>query len=347
MVLALASINLIELRGAIPLILGCNIGTCITAAIASIGTNVSARRAMMAHVLFNVIGVLIFLPFLGPLQRIAELTSGNLMRQIANTHTIFNFINTLIFLPFTALYVKLLTRIVPGKEEEDIEGHSKYLEKHLLATPPIALEAATREIIRTLGVTQRMMNYTMTGFMKNDMRSLSKVAKSEEAVDSLRTAITKYLIDLMQQDLTAQQSIKIPALIHVINDVERIGDHAENLMQLTEQKIESRLMLTSPAVEELKSMHDEVSRMAAAAVSALETNNIKEAERIIEQEVYINSLRNRLKDNHVKRLEQKQCNVLSGVVFLDMISNYEKIGDHLTNIAQKITEDLQWNAPTV
>ncbi len=344
MVLALASVNLIDLKGAIPLVLGCNIGTCMTALIASIGTNVSARRAMMAHLMFNVIGVIIFFPFLTPLRNLALETSNNLMRQIANVHTLFNVINTMIFLPFTNLYVKFLTKIISGKEEEDIEGHPKYLERHLLNTPAIAIEAATREIIRTLALTQRMVRLAMDCFMKNDLRSLDKIAKGEEAVDALRTAITDYLVELMQQELSEEESKKIPALIHVINDVERIGDHAENLRSLAERKIENKMPFSQMAIEELNHMYEKINWMIHSSMNALETNKIEEAKRVLEQESYINTLRDRLKDNHVKRLEQRQCHVLSGVVFLDMVSNFEKIGDHLTNVAQKVMDNLQWNS---
>ncbi len=340
MVLSLALANLIDLKAALPLILGCNIGTCVTALIASLGTNISARRASLAHIMFNLIGVIIFLPFLNFFYNIIVRLPGNLARQIANAHTLFNVINTLIFLPFIPLFSKLLSRIIKGEEEEELEYLPKYLEKHLIHTPPIAIDAAIKEIIRTLGLTQKMVGIVTDSFLSNDTKSLSKVSKSEEAVDSLREAITNYLVEIMQQELSQEDSRKIPPLIHAINDVERIGDHAENLRELVEQKIDNKLTFSDMATEEIKKMYEEIDKMISCAIKALSVN-LDEAKSVLEQECQINTLRDRLKDNHVKRLERGQCRVLSGVVFLDMISNFEKIGDHLTNVAQAVLEGLQ------
>jgi phosphate:Na+ symporter len=269
-------------------------------------------------------------------------TSSELPRQIANAHTLFNTINTIIFLPVTAIYAKFLTKVIKGKDgEEEIEYLPKYLERHLLNTPPIALDAAIKEIVRTLGLTQRMVDIAMNSFFKNDAKSLEKITRGEEAVDSLREAITNYLVEIMQRELSLEESRKIPSLIHAVNDVERIGDHAENLRDLAQQKIDNKLTFSNVAVEELNKMYEDLNRMIHCSLNALGGKNIDEAKLVLEQECQINTLRDRLKNNHVKRLEQGQCNVLSGVVFLDTISNLEKIGDHLTNVAQAVIEGLQ------
>lgn len=341
MVLSLAMAGLIDLRGALPLILGCNIGTCVTALIASIGTSISARRAATAHIMFNLIGSVIFFPFLSLFGGLVSLTSSSIPRQIANAHTLFNVVNALIFLPFIRPFASFLTRIIKGEEEEEVEYLPKYLERHLLNTPPIAIEAAVKEIVRALGLTQKMVAQSMSSFLENNQRSLEKITRREEAVDSLREAITNYLVELMQRELSEEESKKIPPLIHAINDVERIGDHAENLRDLAEQKIDRRLIFTDIAVEELKNMYADINRMISCSLNALQLNNTDEAKQVLEQECRINTLRDALKDNHMKRLEEGRCNVLSGVVFLDIISNFEKIGDHLNNVAQAVIEGLQ------
>ncbi len=342
MVLGLAMANLVDLRAAIHLILGCNIGTCVTALIASVGTNIGAKRAAFAHIIFNIIGVIYFVPFINIFQNLVAHTSSDLPRQIANAHTIFNVINTLAFLPFVRIYASFLTKVIKGKEEEEeAEYLPKYLDRHLLNTPPFAIEAAIKEIIRTLSLTQRMVHTAMESFFKNDGKSLDKITRREEAVDSLREAVTNYLVELMQQELSVEESRKIPALIHAINDVERIGDHAENLRDLAQQKIDDRLPFSQTAVEELKKMFEDTDKMVDCSVKALELNSVNEARLVLEQECQINTLRDRLKDNHVKRLEEGKCHVLSGVVFLDTISNLEKIGDHLNNVAQAVIEGLQ------
>jgi len=342
MILGLSMAGLIDLSAALPLVLGCNIGTCVTALIASIGASIGAKRAAAAHIVFNIVGVLIFLPFLGPFKRLVSLTTADVTREIANAHTLFNVINTLIFIPLIPLFAKFLTTIIKGKEEEEVEYLPKYLEKHLLNTPPIAIDASIKEIVRTLGLTKKMVGISIDSFMNNDLRSLEKVTRREEAVDSLREAITDYLVELMQRELSPDESKKIPPLIHAINDVERIGDHAENLRDLAEQKIENKLVFSPAAIEELKRMYDEINKMTDCSVNALQNNDANEAKFIMEEECQINTMRDRLKNNHTKRLEEGKCNVLSGVVFLDIISNLEKIGDHLNNVAQAIIEGLQW-----
>jgi len=342
MVISLSMAGLIDLRAALPLILGCNIGTCVTALIASIGTGISAKRAALAHIIFQSMGAFIFLPFLGFFANLVSHTSVEPARQVANAHTLFNVINTLIFLPFLRPFAKLLTRMIKSKDgEEENEYLPKYLERHLLNAPPIAIDASIKEIIRTLGITQKMVNSSMHSFFNNDSRSLDKITRREEAVDSLREAITNYLVELMQQELGVSESRKIPALIHVVNDVERIGDHAENLRDLAEQKIEGRLPFSSLAIEELKRMYHDLNSMIDSSIRALSETSVDEAKVVLEKESHINTLRDRLKENHVRRLEEGGCNVLSGVVFMDMISNLEKIGDHLTNVGQAVKEGLQ------
>lgn len=340
LVLALATVGLLDLRGAIPLILGDNIGTCITAALASIGGTISARRTAVAHIGFNIIGTGIVLLLL-PVYRVLILhTSANIARQVANAHSLFNIMNTVIFLPFVGLYARFLTKLVKGKEEEEIESAPKYLEQHLLNTPSVAIEAATKEIIKTLKITQQMVKIAMEDFFKGDPRRLNKVAQKEETVDALRLATTNYLVELMQRELSPQQSAKIPALVHIVNDVERIGDHAENLKDLAEQKIEGRMPFSNMAISELKKIQSKIDEMINLSIQTLELDDRQKAEIVLEKESYINNLRSELKQNHIKRLEKGTCNVLSGVVFLDAISNFEKIGDHLTNIAQAVAAGL-------
>ncbi len=343
MILGLSMAGLIDLTAALPLVLGCNIGTCVTALIASIGATIGAKRAAAAHIIFNIIGVLIFLPFLGTFRQLVSFTSADVTREIANAHTLFNVINTIIFIPLIPLFAKFLTMFIKGKEEEEVEYLPKYLDKHLLNTPPIAIDAAIKEIVRTLGLTKKMVGIAISSFMNNDLRSLEKITRREEAVDSLREAITDYLVKMMQNELSQDESRKIPSLIHAINDVERIGDHAENLRDLAEQKIENKLLFSPLATEEIQRMYDEISRMIDCSVKALQNNDADEAKVVMEEECQINTMRDRLKNNHTKRLEEGKCNVLSGVVFLDVISNLEKIGDHLNNVAQAVAQSLQWN----
>lgn len=340
-VLALASVGLIDLRGAIPLILGDNIGTCITAILASIGTTISAKRTAIAHVTFKVLGVLLLLPFLPYYEKFVATTATSIMRQCANAHTIFNVIITTLFLPMAGVLARTIEKAVPGRETV-VEVGPKHLERHLLNTPVLALQAAVYEAIHTLNLVKDMIDDAIEGFMENDIKALAKVSQGEEAVDSLRAAVTNYLVELMQRELSEEESKKIPPLLHLINDVERIGDHAENLRDLAERKIEEKLPFSQMAISEIRQIQGEIDQMVEEAISALKTNEVGEAQKVIEREARVNLLRDELNRNHVKRLENGTCKVLSGIVFLEMVSNFEKIGDHLTNIGQAVISPLQW-----
>lgn len=340
-VLGFVSVGLLNLNGAIPIIMGANIGTCITIMIASIGGNIASRRAAIAHLLFNVIGTTLFLIIVKPFTELVSHTSANTLRQCANAHTIFNVANTLMFLPFVAIYARLIEKMVPGKEVM-IETGPKYLEKHLINTPVFALDAATKEIIVMAGHAKEMVNEAAEGFLRLEEKALKTLPKREEALDSLQESITNYLMSLTQRDLSEEESKRIPALLHSVNDIERIGDHSENLMELAIRRIEGGLPFTDEAVEEIKLMLGKINIMLDEAIKALTTNSVEDAEKILSVEKEVNELTEQLRQNHIDRLGRAACNVRSGIIFLDMISNFEKIGDHITNVAQAITGRLQW-----
>lgn len=332
--IALASAGLIDINAAIPLVFGTNIGTCVTAILASINTTISAKRAAVAHVLFNVAGVLIAFILL-PLYTniVIHISPTDVARQIANTHTLFNIINTLIFLPFIPLYAKLITKLIPG-EDIVITSGPRYLEKHLIKTPSIAISAATKEMLRMVKLTNEMIKESMEGFFDNNSKILARILPKERETDSLQEAITNYLVNLTQEELSQDQSEKIPALLHSVNDIERIGDHAMNIVELAERKMDNKLVFSEEAIAELKKMQSIINRMFTDIIQTLDNKDLKAAKRVLTKEEEINLLTMVLRQNHIERLNSGKCNILSGVVFLDIVMNLEKIGDHLTNIAQ-------------
>ena len=339
-VITLGISNLITLDAAIPLILGDNIGTCITAGLASIKTNISAKRVAAVHFMFNIIGAGIALILLPLYLKIILFSSTDIARQIANTHTLFNIVNVFIFLPFIPLFVMLTKKIIPGKDIEITRG-PKYIEKHLLNTPSIAFSATLKEMRRMAGFTQEMIKDAMEGFYQNKRDSLAKVEPKEHIVDDLQIAIANYLVKLTQRELSKEQSEKIPSLLHVVNDIERIGDHAENIVELAERKIDKKLIFSKIAIKEIKEMHRKVNEMLKITIIALKSGSKKEAEEIFKIEKEINNMTLEFRDNHILRWHKRRCNLLSGVVFLDMIMNFEKIGDHLNNIGQAIKGDMR------
>ncbi|MBU1086014.1 MAG: Na/Pi cotransporter family protein [Candidatus Omnitrophica bacterium] len=344
MIITLASLGLFDLQGAIPLIFGCNIGTCITAILASIGTTISARRAALAHVLFNVLVTIIFLPTIGFYHKIIALTSTDIARQVANAHTIFNVIGTVIFVPFAAVFARVVKKVLPGKDVI-VDTQPKFLEKHLLATPIAAFEAAMKETMRMAELTREMIDDAMNGFFENDIKLLAFVSKKELAVDSLQEGITNYLMEIMQKELSPAIANKIPSLLHSVNDIERVGDHSENLKELAERKIVNNLPFSTDALADIKSMFKLVDAMAQATIKCLDTDDIKDAGVVLEMEEKVNSITLKLRENHIKRLSKGKCKVLSGIIFLDIVSNFEKIADHFTNVAEAVAGKLQWTNP--
>lgn len=340
LIITLGLSNLITFEAAIPLILGANIGTCVTALLASIKTNRSAKRAAAAHILSNTIGVGIALLMMPLYIKVITFTSSDIARQIANMHTLFNVVTALIFLPFIPLFVKVINKIIPGKDVEITRG-PKYIEKHLLKTPSIAIATTLKEMRRMMKIVRGMIDDAMEGFYTNKRDPLTKVAPKELVVDDLQTAITNYLVELTQRELSKEQSEEIPALLHSVNDIERIGDHAENLVELAERKIDEKLFFSEQAVKEVKQMHQKVSEMLELTIIALKSESQKEAEKILEIEQEINKMTLKFRDNHIRRLNKRQCRLLAGIVFLDIIMNFEKIADHLNNIGQMIKGEMK------
>ncbi|MBR9690786.1 Na/Pi cotransporter family protein [Candidatus Woesearchaeota archaeon] len=329
--IALASTGLVDLSAAIPIIMGDNIGTCTTALLASITSNIHAKRTAMSHLMFNVFGTIIGLIMM-PLYLIyIPLTSSDLARQVANTHTAFNILNVIIFLPAIPLFVKVLEKLMPAKTHE--QRGPVHLERKLLKTPSIAIKSATLEMLRMTGIVKEMIKLAMTDFFEGKITSKDKVLEMEDTVDELQNEISDYLISMTQQELDRKDSTRLPALLHIVNDLERIGDHAENLVELTERKINRDLPFSKHAMKEMRIMYDLVMAMIKDIEQTLRTDSLIAAKRAHRKEDLINELQRKYKNAHIVRLEKGKCNIRSGVVFIDLIKNFEKIGDHLTNIA--------------
>ncbi|MFH1797784.1 MAG: Na/Pi cotransporter family protein [Candidatus Omnitrophota bacterium] len=343
--------GLIGFPAAIPIILGDNIGTTITAQLAAVGSTLSARRVAMAHTLFNVIGtayMLIFV-YIGWFEKIinfiipGDLTTFNIMFYIAVAHSFFNVTNTAVFLPFIGFLEKLSIFLVP-KRKGAIEMAPQYLEKHLLATPPIAMQQARRETVRMIGLASRSVSDSVKGFLENDIAALNSVPKFEQAIDNLQSAITQYLVELSQGNLSEEDSSGLPVLIHSVNDIERIGDHAENIQEIAERKIENNIPLSDEAVAELTSMWQELANMMKDAEEALGKDDLRSAKEVLKSEQRVNKMQIDLKKAHVTRLNDGSCNIKSGVIFMDFVDNLEKIGDHLTNVAQGVIGEMRWQS---
>jgi len=334
---------------AIPFILGDNIGTTITAEIASIQTSRNAKRVARGHTMFNVIGVIYMLPLVwfGLFGKAVSLitpwtlTQSTIMAELAFAHSMFNVCNAAIFTAALPWLEKIVLKIVPVKSYE-LEEKPVVLEQHLLNTPVIALEQTKREIVRMAQRAKKTIECSIDGIIKNDRRMLKSVRETEDVIDEFQLKITSYLSALSRRQLSEEVSITLPVLLHTVNDLERVGDHAVNIVEIAERKIEKKLSFSDFALAEASQLKEEVERMFDYIITALENNDIESAKSALGNEINLNKMQINFRRSHVQRMTEGVCSAETGLVFIDMVDNVEKVGDHLTNIAQAVIGGLQW-----
>jgi phosphate:Na+ symporter len=357
--LALASSGLLTFEASVALILGENIGTTITANLAAIGTNLAARRTAFAHFLFNFIGVaymLILFPFF--IDFISSITPGDanfvvqtqqqaasldaaigdkpfIARHIANTHTMFNIVNTLIFLPLVGILAKLTTLLIRGREEE-MEFHLKYIDNRVLNTPPIALGQAKSETKRMAQLALEMLDETTLFLRDHDAKRIPALEKKEELVDLLQKEITDFLVALSQKSITQDTSRSIASMMHMVNDLERVGDHCENLWRLGQRKIDQKVAFSEAGIVEIQEIAASTRGFLSFVVSAMERGDTTIFEKAHHMEETIDEMEETLRNNHITRLNTGECAVLPGLIYIDMLHNFEKIGDHTFNVAEAV-----------
>jgi len=339
------------LNVAIPFVLGSNIGTTITAQLAALRTNLNARRTAWAHTIFNVLGALIAYPFVhfglfGSLVHIVfpwKLGPSTIAPCIALAHTIFNVTNSGLFLPMAGLLEKLAVRLVPERPG-DAAAMPVILEEHLLDTPVIALEQTKREIIRMAKTAKKALMRSVNGIVNNNRADLESTRQIEDFIDSFQLQITSYLSALSRRHLSDEVSIELPVLLHTVNDIERVGDHAVNIVEIAERKIEQKLSFSDSALSEAEQLRKEIDQMFDNVIAALENNDIAAAKSAaLTNENNLNKMQIEFRRSHVRRMSEGICSAETGLIFIDMVDNVEKIGDHLTNIAQAIIGGLQWD----
>ena len=336
---ALATAGALNINQALPIIMGCNIGTCITAMLATVGTNKTAHRAAMLHLIFNVVGTIIFLPIIVPgfLGNFVSYFTTDVNRQIANAHTIFNVVNTLIMVPLIPILCKIVERIIPGEDDEKVGP--KYIDDRLLETPVIAAGQVVKETIRMSNKAKLSLELAMDAFMKNDENLAEKVYENEEIINNLEECITNYLVKLSKCELSDKEKNIVASTFHIVNDIERIGDHAENLADLTLQKINKSLEYSKDAIEELESIYSSTLEALDIAIESYENRNVNKAKSIVDVEAKIDKKQKSFRERHIRRLYDGRCNAYTGAIFLDILSNLERIGDHSTNIAESVIEN--------
>ena len=337
------------LNVSIPFVLGSNIGTTITAQIAALQANRNAKRAAWAHTIFNVLGSAIAYPFvhfglfgafvlyISPWQ----LGRDTIAPSIAIAHTIFNVANSGIFLPMSGVLAKIVWKLVPEKPSEALV-RPVVLEKHLLKTPVIALEQTEREIIRMAKTAKRALKHAVEGILQDNRKKLASVMEIEDFIDTFQIEITSYLSALSQVQLSDEVAIELPVLLHTVNDLERIGDHAVNIVEIAQRKIDQKLSFSDSALTEAEQIRTEINQMFDDIIASLEHDDIEAAKPALAKEANINRMQIEFRRSHVDRMSSGICSPRAGLIFIDLVDNIEKIGDHLTNIAQAIIGGLQW-----
>ncbi len=358
-VMTLASSGLLSFKGAVALVLGDNIGTTVTAQLAATGANTAAKRTAWCHTMFNVIGVTYVLLLMPHFLRLVDLISPGpadfvvkslaeakaysasmgdkpfIARHIANAHTVFNVVNTLIFLPMLGVLARISSWIVPQREEE--EGyHLVYLNSKLIASPPIAVEEARKETVRMAILSKKMVDLSMEAFFKGRLDRLEEVTKLEGIVDMLQREITTFLVDVSHHPLTPETSKEINSIIHMVNNLERIGDHGENLSKLVERKYRLRLAFTSQAEADIREIYGVTSEFLDLVIDGIRERRQDIKPLADALEARINEMEDSMREAHIQRLNIGVCAVDAGLVFIDMLTSFEKIGDHCFNIAEAV-----------
>ncbi|EOP05463.1 Na/Pi cotransporter family protein [Bacillus sp. WC2507] len=330
----------IDLQAALPVLFGDNIGTTITAILAAIGTSIAARRAALVHVIFNIIGTIIFtiilIPFTNLIQYFQTSLNLNPEMTIAFAHGTFNVTNTIIQFPFIAVLAWIVTKIIRG-EDASINFKPQHLNPIFIEqSPAIALTEAQKEIIR-------MAEFSLDGLKEanqflntQDKKHANMATQLEGAINNLDKKITEYLVLLSEKPLSSADSEKHSILAGVVGDIERVGDHVENLVELVDFQISNRVSLSDEALAELNEMLELTISTLQDAVEALTNFDTELAQTVIAKERKIDQMERVLRKRHVIRLNERSCSGDASIIFVDMVSNLERIGDHAVNIADGV-----------
>ncbi len=340
LMVVLASIKVLTFDNALFLALGSNIGTCVTAVLSSVGTSTNAKRTAFVHFLFNTIGCLIFIApiwiFRTEVNSLFASISPLPGTQIAVFHTLFNVIVTIVLLPFTKYIVKLVCLIIPDKKEMPEKADFMYIDERLLSTPVIAVGNIRKEIVRMGEFAKANINDAMQMLFSSSVNKTSDMQEREDKLNNFNKQITAYLTKLMGKDLSDEDDKKVGSYYRVASDIERVGDYAENIMEYALRLREDGLELSSDAVGELTVFLDKVNALYDLAFTAFDDRNTSILPQVEEIEQGIDNYCKQLEQEHIDRLKLGNCTAQAGSVFLQTISNLERVADHINNVAKSI-----------
>lgn len=333
----LAMQGLVPLKFSVFVLFGQNIGTCLTALFSTVGAKKNSKRAAVIHLLFNLIGtgIFILIALLAPYVEWIEKLSPDPMAQIAISHIVFNIVSTVVMFPFANILVKLSCLLVPGKDDSESEMHCKFIDDRLLNTPPFAVMQVSKEVARMAKLARDNFETSAHALINRSDKDLDKVMENEEIINYLNHHITSYLVKLNALDITDSDSDYIARVFHAINDIERVGDHAINLAEAAQHNIGEGLKFSDPAREELNQLCGSVVTLLERSMAAFDNQSLSnnEAKELSDLEEHIDDLTLECQDSHIFRLNRKECNTEAGMLYLNTITDFERVGDHAINIA--------------
>lgn len=334
---AFAMQGVLSLDAAVYLILGFNIGACITAILASLGGTKTAKRTAVALLFFNIIGVMVFMLLLQitPLiDWVKSWSPDEPVRQLANFHTVFNLVTTGIFLCFPHILAKMATAVIPGEDEKTEGQRLEFLASPLPDSPTVVVALAVRETTRMLKIARDNFNAAVESFTEKNEKLFEEVHGTEKTVNYLNREITNILVALPSADNISEPDMRtITGLLHALMNIERISDIAVNIADLTMHSIDNKIKLGKKGTEEIEILRKQTDESMKYAASALSDHNLEAASRALEIEEEIDNLEIKIKKNHVKRLKKGDCTPIASTVFTDIITMMERVADHSANIA--------------
>lgn len=337
---AATSTGSVTFAAAMPIILGQNIGSCVTALLSSVGASKNAKRAAFLHLFFNIIGMIICMVVLYPLQRFIPFWNEAINKAgIANFHLLFNITNTILLIPFSGLLVKLVNIVVSDKET--VKPKTTTLDSRFLSTPGLAVAQANRETMNMADLAVENYRLSRNAVLNGDITTQDKVLANENRIDELESKITRYLMQIVDEDLTESDAKVTSSLFHILIDIERVGDRCQNMFKAAERAQKEQVKFSDQAWQELKTLMEAVDDMLTSALRCYRERDLELAHRIQTYENVIDDIRRNLRDRHVERLSNQNCNFDAAIVFLDLIGNLERIADHSANIANRTEQLMQ------
>ncbi|WP_049503978.1 Na/Pi cotransporter family protein [Streptococcus oralis] len=330
----------LDLKGSLPVLFGDNIGTTLTVIIAAAGANISAKRVAATHVTFNVLGTILCLILLGPFTSMIEYFQALLHLSpemtIAFSHGAFNVSNTIVQFPFIGALAYFVTKLIPG-EDEVVKYEPLYLDEQLIKqAPSIALGNAKKELLHLGNYAVKAFDLSYDYIINSNEKVAEKGHKTEEAINTIDEKLTRYLISLSSEALSQKESEVLTNILDSSRDLERIGDHAEALINLNDYLQRKNVQFSNSALEELEEIYRQTSDFVKDALESVENNDLEKAQALIERHEAINKMERVLRKTHIKRLNNGECSTQAGVNFIDIISHYTRVSDHAMNLAEKV-----------